>query len=131
MTSCRAFLASSCLALLAACAAFERPADTGPFLVFFEAESAELTLEAREIAARAAGVALAQKPSAVAVLGYASKEGPAAANKALSGRRVRAVEQALVEAGVAPALLRPTAVGEAGAMRADVSERYVEILLVR
>lgn len=130
MTSVRAFLAAAFLALLAACAAFEQSPE-GPFLVFFEADSAELTPEAHAIAVQAAAAARAQKPSTVAVLGFASKEGPAAANKALSERRVHAVERALVEAGVAPALLRPAAVGEAGAKRADVSERYVEIVLVR
>ena len=132
MPTRRLFAHAVCLALLAGCAALERQAPSeGPFLVFFEADSATLTAEARAIAARAAAAAKARKPSAVAVRGFASKEGSAAANKELSERRVHAVERVLVEAGVAPSLLRPSAIGEAAARRADVSERYVEILLIR
>jgi outer membrane protein OmpA-like peptidoglycan-associated protein len=130
MPTRRLFVQAVCLALLAGCAMFEGPPE-GPFLVFFEGDSATLTSEARAIVLKAAAAAEARKPSAIAVLGYASKEGAAAVNKELSERRVRAVEQVLVEAGVAPALLRGNAMGEAAAKRADVSERYVEILLVR
>jgi outer membrane protein OmpA-like peptidoglycan-associated protein len=130
MLTRRLFAHTACLALLAGCALFERPAE-GPFLVFFEPDSATLTPEARAIALEAAAAAQARKPAAVAVLGFASKEGAPAANLELSRRRVSAVERVLVEAGVAPSLLRGSAIGEAAARRADVSERYVEILLIR
>ena len=124
----------ACLALLAAlagCAGFRSgPAAEGPFLVFFETGSATLTPEAREIVRQAAEAAEASPPDSIVVLGHASTEGTREANQTLSARRVRAVERALEQSGVAPALLRLTALGEATARRADVSERYVRIILV-
>jgi outer membrane protein OmpA-like peptidoglycan-associated protein len=127
----RQFACALCLLLGAGCAAFEPSPSDGPFLLFFETGSADLTPEAQAIVAKAAAAAQERRPSAIAVLGYASREGEAAANRALSERRVQAVERALEQAGVAPALLRPSALGEAAARRADVSERYVQIQFVR
>lgn len=133
MPRIRTFVFALLAAALAACAAPPQPppAEAGPYLLFFQTDSAELTPEARTVAYKAAAAAAALKPSAIAVLGFASKEGPADANRELSDARVKTVERTLQEAGVDPALLRPLALGETRATRADVSERYVKILFVR
>lgn len=132
MPRIRTFVFALVAAALAACAAPQPPpGDAGAYLLFFETDSAELTPEARTVAYRAAADVAALKPTAIAVLGFASKEGPADANQQLSNARVKTVERTLEEAGVDPALLRPLALGETQATRADVSERYVKILFVR
>ena len=132
MPRIRPFVFALFAVLLAGCATPQPPpGEAGAYLLFFETDSAELTPEARTVAYRAAADAAALKPAAIAVLGFASKEGRADVNQQLSDARVKTVERSLQEAGVNPALLRPLALGETGATRADVSERYVKILFIR
>ncbi len=72
----------------------------GPFLLYFDFDSAKVTAEGRKIVASAAAAVAAAKPAAVIVTGHADRAGPDAYNHALSKRRAEAVALALIMAGV-------------------------------
>lgn len=72
----------------------------GPFLLYFDFDSAKVTAEGHKVVASAAAAVAAAKPAAVIVTGHADRAGPDAYNFALSKRRAEAVALALIMAGV-------------------------------
>ncbi len=73
----------------------------GPFVIYFDFDSARVTAEGQKVVASAVAAAVAAKPAAVIVTGYADRVGPDAYNMELSKRRAEAVALALLQAGVA------------------------------
>ncbi len=63
----------------------------GPFMVYFDFESAILTPTARKVVADAARAAAEVKPASVFVVGYTDRAGKDAFNMTLSMRRAEAV----------------------------------------
>ena|SRR5579862_9816040 len=86
--------------------------------IYFEAESADLTKEGRQVLAAAAAQARPCKVAAVDVLGLADSVGAPDANLELSKRRAQSVTAALSAAGLPAAEFKVQAVGDAGATTA-------------
>ena len=85
----------------------------GPFIVYFDFDSAALTGEARGVIAEAADAILGFTPNSVGVTGHTDRAGGDAYNRALSEQREQAVVQALIESGVDGALMSADHLGEA------------------
>ena len=85
----------------------------GPFLVFFDFDSAELTDTAREVISSAAEAYRDFGIARLQTVGHTDTSGPDWYNERLSARRAAAVEQALMEAGVPEARIVTTSRGEA------------------
>ncbi|MBE0530804.1 MAG: OmpA family protein [Rhodospirillales bacterium] len=72
----------------------------GPFLLYFDFDSASVTMEGQKVVAAAAKAAVAAKSGTVIVTGYTDRAGSDAYNMALSKRRADSVAAALKQAGV-------------------------------
>jgi outer membrane protein OmpA-like peptidoglycan-associated protein len=103
----------------------------GPYTVFFETDSAEITPEGLDLIEEAAVEARTFSPRSIAIDGFAGAAGPKDDNERLSAARVDAVVAALVADGVAESLIRRvTAHGEEGAIPGVPGGRRVEIRLL-
>jgi outer membrane protein OmpA-like peptidoglycan-associated protein len=87
--------------------------------IYFEAESADLTREGRQVLSAAAAQARPCKVAAVDVLGLADSVGAPDANLELSKRRAQSVTAALSAAGLPAAEFKVQAAGDAGATTAS------------
>jgi len=76
------------------------PEPVGPFVVYFDWDSAELTAEARAEIAEAADLAIEKAPIKLLLKGHADTTGADNYNVDLSKKRAKAVQDALVAAGV-------------------------------
>jgi outer membrane protein OmpA-like peptidoglycan-associated protein len=83
--------------------------------IYFEAESAELTHEGRQVLAAAAAQSRPCKVAGVDVLGLADAVGAPDANLELSKRRAQSVTAALAAAGLPAAEFKVQAIGDVGA----------------
>jgi outer membrane protein OmpA-like peptidoglycan-associated protein len=82
------------------------------FLVFFESNKADLSANARRVIGEATDEYRQFAPVRVVVLGHADLAGPPRANQALSQRRAKAVQAALIQAGVPMDSITAGAFGE-------------------
>ena len=72
----------------------------GPFLVFFDWDSTDITSEAQRIISAAARAFRENRVVRLQTTGHADRSGPTAYNLGLSRRRAEAVQAALIRAGV-------------------------------
>lgn len=106
----------------------------GPFLVFFNFDSAELTAEARTIVDEAAAAWRKYGAVRISVVGHTDRSGPDSYNQRLSERRAEAVKAALTAAGVPADRVFSSAKGESEPLVAtgdgvrEPQNRRVEIL---
>jgi OOP family OmpA-OmpF porin len=82
------------------------------FLVFFESNKAAISADARKVIGEAADEYREFAPVRVVALGHADLAGSPRANQALSQRRVKAVQAALIRAGVPVDRITAGAFGE-------------------
>lgn len=106
------------------------PATYGLDRVTFDTGSAELGSAAAAEVADLASALKARSTARVSLRGFADPSGDAAANQALSERRVAAVRNALIEGGVAANQITADASGETGSA-ATRDNRRVEITLLQ
>ncbi len=109
--------------------------DTGPFLVFFDWDKADIRADAVPIIDRAAAAARAVDAVVVRTTGHADRSGPEWYNLKLSLRRARAVRAELVRRGIDPAIIVVRGLGESAPLVPtpdgvrEPRNRRVEILL--
>ncbi len=72
----------------------------GPFLLYFDFDSAKLTAEGQKVVAAAAKAIVAGRPASVVVTGFTDRAGSDTYNMVLSKKRADAVAAALKQAGV-------------------------------
>jgi len=72
----------------------------GPFLLYFDFDSAAITADGKKVVDSAAKAVVAGKPATVIVTGFTDRAGSEAHNMALSKKRAEAVAAALKQAGV-------------------------------
>jgi len=89
------------------------------FPVYFAGRSAELTPAATKVIANAGAHSAGCKLASVEVVGLADYRGPAEPNFELSRQRAARVADALAKAGLPAPTFKISAIGEAGAYRAD------------
>ena len=85
---------------------------TGPYVVLFDFDSAELTAHGKATLTRAAADAAKAKPSQIKLAGHTDRAGNAKYNLVLSKSRVDMAAQALVGLGVAPSMIGKSIHGE-------------------
>lgn len=88
------------------------PCNTGPYIVFFDWDSAVVTPDASTILNSAAASTAGCTNGKFSVSGYADRSGPDGYNMALSGRRADVVRDFLVGQGVPVANITTHAFGE-------------------
>jgi outer membrane protein OmpA-like peptidoglycan-associated protein len=102
----------------------------------FDTDKAELRPANRETLARIAGILITAEDFGIQVYGHTDDVGNAAYNETLSERRARSVREYLVAAGVKPAQITATGMGESKPLAQGTSaaarqrNRRVEIALV-
>lgn len=106
----RRTLAAAFLILLSAAAPARA---TSPWIVFFESGSARLTAQAEEILEGVPEALRTLDVRRIEIVGTADRQGPAAANLALSRRRAQAVRDWLVRRGFPAGRIEIEAWGEA------------------
>jgi outer membrane protein OmpA-like peptidoglycan-associated protein len=89
------------------------------FPVYFADRSAELTPAAAKVIANAGLHSSGCKPASVEVVGLADYKGPSEPNFELSRQRAERVAGALAKAGLPEPTFKISAIGEAGAYKAD------------
>src|SRR3954463_11378693 len=112
-----AFLATALL--LGAVTAFAQESGTGPFLIYFDEFSANLTQQTRPIIADVAQ--RAREAKAVRIEARASATGSQLANRYLAMTRSQVVADELVKDGVDPGKLRQVVIGQSGSEDASVA----------
>ncbi|MDP6602913.1 MAG: OmpA family protein, partial [Rhodospirillales bacterium] len=85
---------------------------TGPYTVFFDFDSAELTAAAPAVVQKVISDFEKVKPSEILLSGHADRAGSSAYNMVLSKERLDAVAAALKEGGVPSLILTKTMKGE-------------------
>ena len=130
----RLLLATPLMLGLAACQApgtattVEEPASN----IFFTADSAALDEAAQAVVANVATRAKAQPDAIVRVLGFAAPDaGSAQYNRTLALARAQAVQDALVEAGIARPRIRVESRGAVQFEMFPTESRRVEVLIGR
>jgi len=98
--------------------------------VTFASGSADLNAAAKAEVTDLAAALKSRSTARVSLRGFADPEGDAAANQALSEKRVTAVRQALIDGGVAANQITAAAAGETGTTAAR-NNRRVEITLLQ
>lgn len=100
---------------------------TGPYVVQFKFDSAELTPHGKCTLARAAADAAKVKPNQVKLAGHTDRAGSAKYNLVLSKSRVDAVAQALIGLGVSPSMIGKSIHGEEmpALATADVVRKHI------
>lgn len=86
--------------------------DDVTFVVYFGWDSAELTIQARQVVANAADQASACDITRVTIEGHTDRSGTASYNARLSQRRANVVRAALIDEGVAAGLIGVSSKGE-------------------
>lgn len=76
----------------------------GPFVLYFDFDSAKVTPVGRKAVAAAAAVIAAAKPASIVIIGHADRAGPEDYNRALSMRRAESTADTLRQAGVTVAM---------------------------
>jgi outer membrane protein OmpA-like peptidoglycan-associated protein len=89
------------------------------FPIYFADRSAELTPAAAKVITNAGAHSAGCKPASVEVVGLADYKGPAESNFELSRQRAERVAAALAAAGLPEPSFKISAIGEAGAYKAD------------
>jgi len=115
--------------LLGAVTAFAQESGTGPFLIYFDEFSANLTQQTRPIIADVAQ--RAREAKAVRIEARASATGSQLANRYLAMTRSQVVADELVKDGVDPGKLRQVVIGQSGSEDASVAERRVDLVIER
>ena len=109
----------------------------GPFVVYFEFDSAELTADATRTVSQAADAVTAGDAAKIVLSGHADRVGSSDYNLALSARRVAAVTDLLMSRGVSPQQISSGEFGESRPAvstpdnRREAGNRRVEISLAR
>jgi peptidoglycan-associated lipoprotein len=125
-------IAGAFLLLLAGCAPMPGPnAEAGRYLVYFNEFSANLSPDARQVVADAAGKAKAVGAKTVRIEGRASATGSPVANQRLAETRTQVVYDELQKDGVDPASITQTPIGQTGSGDTSVTERRVDIVLLK
>jgi OOP family OmpA-OmpF porin len=120
------------IALLAGCVPQPTAApEAARFLVYFDEVSANLTPAARQVVADAAGKAREIGARTVRIEGRASATGSPAGNQRLSETRAQATNDELQKDGVSPAIIQQVSIGPTGSGDPGVSERRVDIVLLK
>lgn len=120
------------IALLAGCV--PQPAgapEAARFLVYFDEVSANLTPAARQVVADAAKQAREIGARTVRIEGRASATGSPAGNQRLAEMRTQATYDELQKDGVNPAIIQQVPIGPTGSGDPGVSERRVDIVLLK
>ncbi|MFC3711924.1 OmpA family protein [Sphingoaurantiacus capsulatus] len=112
------------------------PASDGPaaevpaFTVYFDVSSATLGAETTAILDRLVADPARSRWTQIRLAGHADRSGSARLNRQLSAKRVEAVRQYLVKAGVSAALIKASVIGSRGAQRQpEADDRRVEIFV--
>ena len=121
-------LAGVVLLLLAGCAAPGADTPQPAAVVFFPEDSAALDDAGRAVVTRAAAEARRQS-GLVRVLGFATPQGSAGFNRALSDARARNVADGLLAAGVPAERIRVEPRGESSFQAVPIESRRVEIVV--
>jgi OOP family OmpA-OmpF porin len=121
------------LLLLAGCAPQPAPttAETGRYLVYFDEFSARVTEEAKGIIATAAAKAREVGAKTIRIEGRASATGGSVANQRLAETRTQVVYDELQKDGVDPTSIQQQPIGQTGSGDTGVSERRVDIVLLK
>jgi OOP family OmpA-OmpF porin len=121
------------LLLLAGCASQPAPTTTeaGRYLVYFDEFSARVTEEAKGIIATAAAKAREVGAKTIRIEGRASATGGAVANQRLAETRTQVVYDQLQKDGIDPTTIQQQPIGQTGSGDTGVSERRVDIVLVK
>ena len=90
----------------------KKPAEPKNFLVFFDFDKADITPEAQKIIEQAVAYAKAGNMPRVELTGHADRSGSNKYNLALSMRRAKAVQAAMVKLGMSDKAIGTTAKGE-------------------
>jgi len=107
----------------------------GPFLVFFEFDSARITPSAQQVLQRAVEAYRQSGQSHIQIDGYTDRAGDSIYNQALSQKRAAAVRQALMDMGVDPGVISTQGFGEENPLVptpdgvAEAQNRRAEIIL--
>jgi len=105
--------------------------EAGRYLVYFDEFSARITDDAKGIIANAAAQARQVGARAIRIEGRASATGSAAANQALTETRTQVVYDQLQQDGVDPTIIQQQPLGQATTTDTSVSDRRVDIVLLR
>jgi OOP family OmpA-OmpF porin len=123
------------LLLLAGCAPQPAPApaitEAGRYLVYFDEFSARVTEEAKGIVATAAAKAREVGAKTIRIEGRASATGGSVANQRLAETRTQVVYDELQKDGVDPTSIQQQPIGQTGSGDTGVSERRVDIVLLK
>jgi outer membrane protein OmpA-like peptidoglycan-associated protein len=121
------------LLILAACAPVppQGAAEAGRYLVYFNEFSANLSPDAQNVVAEAAGKAKELGARSVLVQGRASATGSPAANQRLTETRTQVVYDALQKDGVNPTIIAQQPLGQTTTTDTTVMDRRVDIVLLR
>lgn len=120
------------IALLVGCVPQATAApEAARFLVYFDEVSANLTPAARQVVADAAKQAREIGARTVRIEGRASATGSPAGNQRLSELRAQATNDELQKDGVNPAIIQQVPIGPTGSGDPGVSERQVDIVLLK
>lgn len=119
------------ITLLAGCVPPAAPPEAGRFLVYFVDVSASLTPAARQVVADAAKQAREMGVRTVRIEGRASATGSPAGNQRLAELRAQATYDELQKDGVNPAIIQQVSISPTGSGDPGVSERRVDIVLLK
>ena len=120
--------------IVAGCAPMQPQAtstEVARYLVYFNEFSANLSPDAKNVIAEAAGKAKELGAKTVRVEGRASATGSAAANQHLTETRTQVVYDALQAAGVDPTMIQQQPLGQATTVDTSVMDRRVDIVLLK
>ena len=106
-------------------------AEAGRYLVYFNEFSANLSPDAQNVIAEAAGKAKELGARSVLVQGRASATGSPAANQRLTETRTQVVYDALQKDGVNPAIISQQPLGQTTTTDTTVMDRRVDIVLMK
>jgi outer membrane protein OmpA-like peptidoglycan-associated protein len=106
-------------------------AEAGRYLVYFDEFSARVTDEAKGIIATAAAKAREVGAKTIRIEGRASATGSPAANQSLTETRTQVVYDQLQKDGVDPTIIQQQPLGQATATDTSVSDRRVDIVLLK
>lgn len=89
--------------------------DKGPYVIYFNWDSDDVSRDARAIIAKVAQEAKKIQEIEIRVMGHADRSGPAAYNDNLSRNRAENVKQALIAEGIEAGVISVTSFGEMSA----------------
>jgi outer membrane protein OmpA-like peptidoglycan-associated protein len=105
--------------------------EAGRYLVYFDEFSARATEEAKGIISTAASKARAVGAKTIRIEGRASATGGAVANQKLAETRTQVVYDELQKDGIDPTTIQQQPIGQTGSGDTGVSERRVDIVLLK